>query len=339
MRALRLALAAALLTLAFAVPSASASTTIGQLLPPQEGGICGATAVQDTVETGTTPYAVPAGGGVITSWQTRTAGNAGAMTLKVFRYAGTAGRYQVIGEEGPHSIAANTSPIFSTGVRIPVQAGDLIGFYGTGTNCESYQPGKSGYHLFGFGPSVNVPAGTTATAEGGTTQSAIEIAATVEPDADHDGYGDETQDACPADPTAHLPPCPAPAPAPGPAPGPDTTAPGIALSSKTRQAALKKGAVIGIATVTEGATLKASGSVSIPNAGAFSLSPTTVPATAAVKTALPLGIPKAARAKIKAALGKDKVVKASIHVVATDAAGNASNATQSVRIVSAKPKH
>ena len=36
----------------------------------------------------------------------------------------------------------------------------------------------------------------------------VTIQYTIEPDADHDGYGDETQDLCPTDATTHGP-CPA----------------------------------------------------------------------------------------------------------------------------------
>src|SRR2546429_433363 len=35
----------------------------------------------------------------------------------------------------------------------------------------------------------------------------INVSATLEPDVDGDGYGDETQDSCPTDPTTHTDPC------------------------------------------------------------------------------------------------------------------------------------
>jgi uncharacterized repeat protein (TIGR01451 family) len=46
----------------------------------------------------------------------------------------------------------------------------------------------------------NEPVGTTHTYMSGGAQ-VIDVAASVEPDADHDGFGDETQDACPTDAT------------------------------------------------------------------------------------------------------------------------------------------
>ena len=97
--------------------------------------------------------------------------------------------------------------------------------------------------------------------------------------------------------------------------------------------------MIGIASADEAVTFKASGSVSVPGAGAFSLVPTSAPDAANVKVNLPLGIPKAARKKIKKALKEGQKVRAGVHVTATDAAGNLSNATQSITIVNPVKKH
>jgi hypothetical protein len=330
-----LLLSAAMLLIA--VPAAGASTQVGQLLPPFAAGSCGGNViVQTTVETGTTSYAVPAGGGVITSWKTQTGALAGTMKLKVVRPTGIANQYFIVGQEGPHNIAANTSPTFSAGVRIPVQAGDLVGMLGTGTNCVSQQTGKTGYHLQVFPMGTDPAVGSTASIESNGSEAAIEMLATVEPDADHDGYGDETQDQCPKDATAQALPCPVPPPPP---PAPDTRAPRITLSGKAIQTALKAKAVIGIASADEAVTFKASGSVSVPGAGAFSLVPTSAPGIANAKTELRLAIPKTARKKIKKALREGQKVRASVHVVATDLAGNPSNATQSIAIVNPAKKH
>ncbi|MBS1880078.1 MAG: hypothetical protein JST31_11225 [Actinobacteria bacterium] len=292
-----------------------------------------------SAETGTNGYAVPAGGGVITAWKTQTGPQAGTMKLKVFRPTGVPGEFLSVGEEGPHSVAANTAPTFASGVRIPVQAGDMLGLVGAGLNCESeYMATKTGYKSQVFPMGVDPAPGTTATIEGNSTGFALEIAAIVEPDADHDGYGDETQDACPADATAHTFPCPVPTPAPpGPAPTPDSP-PVLTLSSRAKQAALKSKAVIVAASANEAVTFRATGSVAVPGGGAFSLIPTSAAGAPSAKVKLPLGIPKVARAKIRAALRAGKKVRANVHVVATDSAGQTSNAGQAVMIVSPPPK-
>jgi hypothetical protein len=121
-------------------------------------------------------------------------------------------------------------------------------------------------------------------------------------------------------------------------PPPDTKAPQITLSSKAKQDALKAKAVIAIASADESVTFSASGSVNVPGAGAFSLTPTTAAGAANAKTGLSLGLSKTVRNKIKAALKNGKKVSASLHVVARDTAGNTSNATQSVTIKKSAPK-
>ncbi len=329
MRSVRCLLPLSILVVLFAVPaSAAASTTLGQLLPPYAAGSCGGSGVvQTAVEPGTNSYAVPAGGGVITSWQTQTGLNSGTMKLKVFRPTGNAGEYFIVGEEGPHNIAANTSPTFSSGVRIPVQAGDLLGMVGVGVNCTSYQPGKSGYHLSAYDIGVDPAVGTTATVFSGGTQDAIEMQATVEPDADHDGYGDETQDQCPANPKAQVPPC---------APPPQLF---VTLGARPKQAALKAGGVIVTASANKAVTFKATGSVST-GGQTFSLTPTTADAAAGVKTRLKLGMAKSLKNKIKQALKAGTLVRASVHVNAKDADGNPINVTHGVTIVKpAKKRH
>ncbi len=328
MRLVRLLLPVPLILAIFATPAA-ASTTLGQLLPPYAAGSCaGNGVVQTAVEPGTNSYAVPAGGGVITSWKTQTATNSGTMKLKIFRPTGNAGEYFIVGEEGPHNIAANTSPSFSSGVRIPVQAGDLLGMVGVGVNCVSYQPGKNGYHLSAYDLGVDPAVGTTATVFSGGTQDAIEMQATVEPDTDKDGYGDETQDQCPADPNAHLSPCPAP---------PKTLV--VTLSARPKQAALKAGGVIVTASANKAVTFKATGSVST-GGKVFSLIPTTADAAAGAKTRLKLSMAKSVKNKIKRALKAGTLVRASVHVNAKDAEGNPINVTQGVTVVKpAKKRH
>jgi Ca2+-binding RTX toxin-like protein len=62
-------------------------------------------------------------------------------------------------------------------VRLLIRTGDQIGF-----------------HQFGAMPDV-------------FSGSTLLVTGVIEPDADHDGYGDETQDACPAESSVHVAPC------------------------------------------------------------------------------------------------------------------------------------
>jgi hypothetical protein len=87
-------------------------------------------------------------------------------------------------------------------VRMPVQAGEFLGMYGLPITYEGETiPGIEFFcetgpaSLLGIHPG-DVPLGTTAmfTEE---PEAAVPLAGVIEPDADHDGYGDETQDKCP----------------------------------------------------------------------------------------------------------------------------------------------
>jgi Ca2+-binding RTX toxin-like protein len=51
---------------------------------------------------------------------------------------------------------------------------------------------------------LRAPGGTLPQAFNGST---LLVTGVIEPDADHDGYGDETQDACPAEASLHVAPC------------------------------------------------------------------------------------------------------------------------------------
>jgi hypothetical protein len=117
-------------------------------------------------------------------------------TLKVFRPTGLPQQLLVVGESGAERITGGTQT-FST--RIPVKAGDLIGALAavppeTGTVfCETGNPGDRVAVIEGGTAS----AGSTVTIAGEEGGFQNPIVVFVEPDADNDGFGDETQDQCP----------------------------------------------------------------------------------------------------------------------------------------------
>jgi uncharacterized repeat protein (TIGR01451 family) len=100
--------------------------------------------------------------------------------------------------------APGTNEIVTVPTRIPVAAGDLIGFEGTpGSNVGFYvdSAADSAAAYFEPSPPDNVPAAPTT----GLTHSEFLMNADIELDMDHDGYGDETQDGCPQDSQIHGP--------------------------------------------------------------------------------------------------------------------------------------
>ena len=170
---------------------AGAAVTIGETFAPPFTCSSGATLFVSGSPPAGPSYAVPTSG-VITSWSFQTnATPATTMRFKVGRGTPTSLTTVARGPlEVPEASTVNTFP-----VRAPVQAGDVIGFSkpaGDFSGC--------GVSVAGF----TFSASTIDTALGSTdTFVAIgaraPISAQLEPDADGDGFGDETQDLCPSD--------------------------------------------------------------------------------------------------------------------------------------------
>jgi hypothetical protein len=75
----------------------------------------------------------------------------------------------------------------------------------------------------------------------------LDVSAQLEPDADSDGFGDQTQDACPDDQAVQAGACPIP----------DTTAPQTALNRKPRKKSTRRRATFAFSSEA-GATFKCS---------------------------------------------------------------------------------
>lgn len=198
------------------------------------------------------PAAVPSSG-VITGWGVNVDSSASAVsdsaTFKVMRANRAALTAQVVGED--RETVTSGSNLFD--VRIPVQAGDLVGMANDGKSliyCKQSSVGSTLGDLLG-----DPGTGSTVTfEERHETEGRIPVFATVEPDADGDGYGDETQDQCPTDASTHGP-CPVLQAAPAP---PSTTP--ITLSAS---AAAKKTFLTVSLTTTAQASVTVTGTVKI----------------------------------------------------------------------------
>jgi Ca2+-binding RTX toxin-like protein len=197
------------------VPSgAGAATTIGETFTPTTPCLTNQTLLQTTSPGA--QYAAPSAG-VITRWsfQASAANVPTGLKFKVARPAG-GNNFTVVGESTQVPPVASTLNNYF--VQIPVQAGDLIGFYVVspgdnrlcGTNLGAGAP--YAVHLI-FG---DVSPGTTA-AFGQQVGPKLDVSALLESDCDNDGLGDETQD-------TNLSAC-APGTTPPPATGPPPTLP------------------------------------------------------------------------------------------------------------------
>jgi hypothetical protein len=180
-----------LLACFFALGSvAGAATDMGGTFVPSSGS-AGVTFFQ-TASPGSS-YAAPSNG-VITQWSFRADGSPPSLKLKVVRSAG-GGNYRVVGESALTSQVPsqlNTHP-----TRIPVQTGDVIGLYVALAGPMAYTQGP-GNAFFGLMGLAGDPAPGTTDGSIDEGQFPLDVAARLEPDADGDGFGDESQDNCPA---------------------------------------------------------------------------------------------------------------------------------------------
>jgi hypothetical protein len=166
-------------------------------------------------------YAVPFSG-VITSWSYLAAGSPGQLALLVVKLIGeehtalpgfpyNKAVVQEIGESASVTPSANLLNTFPT--RISVEAGNLIGLKPSAEG-QCYAEHRPEYEM-AFG-SVSGPGSTAKFSVKEENETQVDVSARLEPDADGDGFGDESQDQCPTVPATQGP-CPtAPAPDSGP---------------------------------------------------------------------------------------------------------------------------
>ena len=232
-----------------AAPVADAATTIGAVTP-QPGGLNPpltlVTTVGTYVQTADDPtqpsYAAPTAG-VITSWSTRLGSMAPTpVTFKLKIVRSTAAGQKVVGESAGQFTGSSSAQLDATfPARVSVDAGDRIGLatpptLGFSINEVTLLTGGTIAVAAGEASGSFVPDGTTSNAR-------LQLSAKLEPDADRDGYGDETQDPCPTDVLAHSLPCAAPAPTapptppatPVPSPPADRIAPAVSAVTVDRR--------------------------------------------------------------------------------------------------------
>ena len=176
-----------------ASPSAGAATQLGEVFGSPAG--CDTNQVLLNGPPGSAQYIAPSRG-VITSWSFQAGASPPTLKLKVARPAG-ANTFTIVGQSVLQAPAPSVVSSFLT--RVPMEAGDVLGFYVDASGgCANSGAGTTLYQFFeGAGqPSADLPPGSTATFTQ-VDNIQLDISAILEPDADNDGFGDETQDRCP----------------------------------------------------------------------------------------------------------------------------------------------
>jgi hypothetical protein len=138
----------------------------------------------------TLPITVPAAG-VVTKWKVNVEPFPSSLAekLKVLRPTGNPNEFKTVAESSPGTVIGGQN-VFDT--RIPVQAGDIFGVYGS-TEVIYCMTSNAADVMETFSGEAAVNSTQTFTS---VTQDQPAVSAVVEPDMDGDGYGDETQDQC-----------------------------------------------------------------------------------------------------------------------------------------------
>ena len=186
--------------------SATAATEIGSDCQATSGA-AGYTFVQlNKVSGGSLPIAAPSAG-VVTKWKV----NSGIPTavgqkLQILRPTGGPNQFQTVAESTPATVFQGLN---SFDTRLPIQAGDrpaVAGAPGGSVAAPLYcETGNPADEMGALTPESTLGSTNTYPPALGLVAA---ISAVVEPDADGDGYGDETQDKCPRSATVQQVECP-----------------------------------------------------------------------------------------------------------------------------------
>jgi hypothetical protein len=205
-----LAVAGAMLLLASA---SDAATTFGSRLrdEPNQGscpGGCTLAAFIQPIDPNGDPYS---GGapvdGVITKFRIRGQGVGGPqpVTFRLVRFVsiaagGDSALATAVGTgpttNVPPAPMTGDTPITEVGGRLPVTKGDHLAI--DQTNVDALHESNSDKFTYQYAPPLVDGQGARDSSE---VHNELLVQAVIEPDADHDGFGDETQDACPTQAT------------------------------------------------------------------------------------------------------------------------------------------
>ncbi|HEU4736212.1 MAG TPA: hypothetical protein VFS48_04180 [Solirubrobacterales bacterium] len=183
---------------------ATAATEVGSDCQATNG-VGGYTFVQlKRVSGGSLPIAAPSGG-VVTKWKV----NSGVSTavgqkLQILRPTGAPNQFQTVAESTPATVSQGLN---SFDTRIPIQAGDrpaVAGAPGGSVPAPLYCAGDPADEMGALTPESTLGSTNTYPPAPGLVAA---VSAVIEPDADNDGFGDETQDKCPQS-SALQAPCP-----------------------------------------------------------------------------------------------------------------------------------
>jgi hypothetical protein len=256
--------------------------------------------------------------GIVTKWKIRLVPGvpfAVPQQLKIFRPTGPA-QFLVVGESSSQNVVSGEN-VFLT--RIPIQAGDHLGLFGNSSistlfcaeNPETESPGNSIGLFLG-----NPPPGSTATVAETLPEALVPGVVVIEPDADNDGFGDESQDGCPQSAAIQV------------------ACPPVALSTSKQ---VRKGSVTVIVTTSTAAPVTVKGVAKLGKGKKAKLNGGTKNLTPGVLGKFTLNFSKALKAKLKELSTKQKLTL-NVTVSATSVSGAVTTKKLKIKLKGQAPK-
>jgi hypothetical protein len=306
--------------------SADASTQVGQAVVDPSVGGCTSCAIVQTETDPSATYAMPADG-VLTSWRFHANSEAGTAHLRIYRPAATPGEFEFVARTPDRAFALDEEATIPA--RVPVKAGDRIGIGVVGPSA-AFNTGDLDDQLGGVDFFLPIGSVSTPNVNGGRR---VNIAATLEADADKDGLGDESQDGCASDPAPGAT-CTTGSTAPSSAPpAQDSSAPILALAAPRRES-VKRGRLYVYAKSNEAAAAVLTGRVRIGHsARSYRLRHANASLAVGSRKKIVVRIPKRALRAVRTALHAGRSPKARLTVLARDTAGNPTKAVKRLRLV------
>ena len=188
-------------------PGSAAATTVGSDLAGAADSGFGCTMAGQTC---TAAVTAPAGAyvspinGIVVRWRFKSNGSGAGtpLNLRILHPGNTLGTFSGAGTSTAFPMPA-TPGTFTVDTRLPIQAGDRIGLNAI-FNLINVTNGETPAATVGIWNPVLADGGAALASTGSIATWDLLVNADVEPDADHDGFGDQTQDLCPTDPTTHA---------------------------------------------------------------------------------------------------------------------------------------
>jgi hypothetical protein len=193
-----LALATVLAALGSAAAAQAATTVGSDLTKAATQTVCATFCTAFTADNTTgVPSVVAPFDGVVVRWRVKSGSAATGLALRALRPAGTNSYVGAAASEQQSLAGAGTTTFAS---RMPVKAGDIIGL-------DDRTPGGAKIAATSTTTAVwtsSSPIGSSSAMASKQPNKELLVNADIEHDADGDGYGDETQDLCPSDPSRHT---------------------------------------------------------------------------------------------------------------------------------------